>query len=323
MNMQVSTIVKGALTFIPGITKALPRIGLGTGGTSSASYCYGVWLKHLVMLHESGMRCIPDTVAELGPGDSCGIGLAAMLTGVNHYYALDVVRHGDNSDDLVIFDELVQLFQARAPRPTKGWPDYDGFLGKDLFPGHILTDELLAVSLAPERVARIRSALTSQANAQQDISIRYMVPWHDDSVIDQGSVDLIISHSVLEHVVDLGLTYRAMRAWLKPGGWMSHQIDFRCHGLSGEWNGYRQYPEVLWKLVVGTRPFLLNRQPYSVHAGLLQRNDFKVVLDLKQYITDHGLKRSQLSSLWQDISDDDLTCSSAFIQALKGPAGNG
>ncbi|HEY5971425.1 MAG TPA: methyltransferase domain-containing protein [Pseudoxanthomonas sp.] len=320
MNMQVSTIVKGALTFIPGITKALPGIGIGTGGTNSASYCYGVWLKHLVLLHESGLRQVPDTVAELGPGDSCGIGLAAMLTGVNHYYALDVVRHGDNEDDVAIFDELLRLFQTRAARPTKGWPDYDGFLDEGLFPSHILTDELLAASLAPDRVARIRSALTSPAGAQQDLSIRYMVPWFDDNVIDEGSVDLIISHSVLEHVVDLDVTYQAMRAWLKPEGWMSHQIDFKCHGLSGEWNGYRQYPEVLWKLVVGTRPFLLNRQPYSVHSALLERHGFEVVLDLKQHITDRGIKRSQLSSHWQGISDDDLTCAGAFIQAGKKTA---
>ena len=317
MNMQVSTIVKGALTFIPGITRALPRIGLGTGGTNSASYCYGVWLKHLVMLHESGMRHMPDTVAELGPGDSCGIGLAAMLTGVNHYYALDVVRHGNNDADVAIFDELLRLFQTRAARPTKGWPDYDEFLDDGLFPSHILTDDLLVASLAPHRIAGIRSALTNPEHARQDISIKYMVPWFDDKVIDKGSVDLIISHSVLEHVVDLEVTYQAMHAWLKPGGWMSHQIDFKCHGLSREWNGYRQYPEVLWKLVVGTRPFLLNRQPYSVHADLLKRNDFEVVCDLKQYMLDQGINRSQLARQWHGISDDDLTCSGAFVQARK------
>lgn len=319
MNMQVTTIVRGAATLIPGITKMLPKIGVGTGGTNSAQYCYGVWLKHLVMLRETGMRSMPDTVAELGPGDSLGIGLAAMLSGVNHYYALDVVKHASNEFDLAIFDELVQLFQTRAARPTKGWPDYDDYLDDGLFPSHILTDEILSVSLAPGRIARIRNALANSDHLQGDVSIRYMVPWHDDRIIDKGSADLVLSHSVLEHVVDLETTYRAMHSWLKPGGWISHQIDFTCHGLSREWNGYRQYPEIIWKLVVGARPFLINRQPYAVHLELIERNDFEIVCNLKHHITDSGIQRSQLSSRWRGISDDDLTCSGTFIQARAKP----
>ena len=81
MNMQASSILKGMLTFVPGITRVMPGIGLGTGGTDSARYCYGVWLKYLTLLHENGMHAIPGTIAELGPGDSLGIGLAAMLSG--------------------------------------------------------------------------------------------------------------------------------------------------------------------------------------------------------------------------------------------------
>lgn len=317
MNMQISTVLKGALTFIPGITKVKPKIGIGTGGTNSARYCYGVWLKHLVMLHENEMRAMPRSVAELGPGDSLGIGLAAMLSGVDHYVALDVVKHADNKLNLTIFDELLQLFQARAARPTKGWPDYDGYLDDGLFPSHILTESRLSASLDPARIAKIRKALANPTHRQDDISIKYMVPWHDVRIIEKGSADLILSHSVLEHVVDLETTYRAMHSWLKPGGWMSHQIDFKSHGLSREWNGYRQYPEPVWKLVLGTRPFLLNRQPYSVHLDLFKRNDFEVICNLQQHIIDRGIKRSQLSRYWRHISDADLTCSGAFIQVRK------
>jgi len=34
------------------------------------------------------MTAIPQKVAEFGPGDSCGIGLAAMLSGCNKIFAL-------------------------------------------------------------------------------------------------------------------------------------------------------------------------------------------------------------------------------------------
>jgi len=313
--MYIKPIVKGALTFIPGIKRVLPQ--KGTGGTTSAKYCYEVWLKHLVMLRESGMHSIPNTIAELGPGDSLGIGLAAILSGVNNYYALDVVNYSNTERNLLIFDELVTFFKSRIGRPSKGWPDYDRYLDDKLFPSHILTDDVLNASLSQKRIALIQNALTNPDSSNKEIIIKYMVPWSDDSVIKKESVDLIISHSVLEHVSYLRKTYPALRLWLKPGGLMSHQIDFGSHALSKEWNGYRAYPELLWKIIMGKRPFLINRQPYSVHIDIINNSGFKIICNLKRYSMEDGIQRSQLSAYWKDISDDDLTCSGAFIQAQK------
>lgn len=317
MNLQPGTILRGALTLVPGIERFAPRIGIGTGGTDSAAYCHGVWLKHLVMLWENGMRGMPTTMAELGPGDSLGIGLCAMLSGVDHYVALDVVQHFDQASNLAVFDELVERFRDRQPRWRHGWPDIDPFLDARMFPAHILTEARLQAALAPERVAAIRRALEGRPQPGDTVSLRYVVPWDEAAVVEPGSVDLLLSHSVLEHVVDLDKTYRAIRAWLRPGGWMSHQIDFKSHGLAGEWNGYRGYPEPLWKLVLGSRPFLLNRQPWSTHARLLEDNGFELVCVMRQHIRDRGLRRHQLASRWRGISEDDLTCSGAFVQARR------
>lgn len=310
----VRPAVKGLLTFVPGVRSLLSEVG--TGGTDSAAYCYGVWLKHLTFLWESGLRNIPGTVAELGPGDSLGIGLAAMLCGTDNYYALDVVRHSNPDTNVRVLDELVDLFKTRAGRPRKGWPDFDPYLNEDLFPSHILSDELLERALCPERVAEIRGLLQDPGGNQQTLSIRYMVPWSDAGVIEKDSVDVVVSHSVLEHVRDLETTYRALYQWLKPGGMMTHQIDFTSHGLSREWNGYRTYSELLWKIVLGRRSFLINRQPHSVHTGLLTQNGFSLLLDMQNYAPG-GIPRSRLSKCWKGISDDDLACSGAFIQAKK------
>src|SRR5436305_1646470 len=118
--MRVTPIIEGAATYIPGLYKIRKE---RTGGTDTAAYCYGVWLKHLTLLWANGMHTIPDTVAELGPGDSLGTGLAALLSGANHYYALDVVYYANTPRNLMIFDQLVNLFQRRTGRPSKGWPD--------------------------------------------------------------------------------------------------------------------------------------------------------------------------------------------------------
>jgi hypothetical protein len=317
MNIQPTTILRGALTLVPGIERFAPRIGIGTGGTNSAAYCYGVWMKHLGMLHRNGLRAVPATLAELGPGDSLGIGLAAMLSGVDHYYALDVVDHVASGANLAIFDELVELYRRRASCPRKGFVEYSEGTGDHAFPSDILDEATLARTLAPERIAAIRRLLAGDREPSSGLGIHFMVPWHDASVMRPGSVDLLLSHSVLEHVVDLEATYAAMRRWLRPGGWMSHQIDFKSHGLAREWNGYRGYPEPLWKLVLGSRPFLLNRQPWSTHARLLEENGFELVCVMRQHIRDRGLRRDQLASRWRGISEDDLTCAGAFVQARR------
>jgi hypothetical protein len=312
--MVIRPVVRGLLTFVPGLEGILPVHG--TGGTDSARYCYEVWLKHLTLLWESGMRSIPNTLAELGPGDSLGVGLAGVLSGASNYYALDVVRYSNVALNLKILDELVTLFRARTSRPATGWPNYDRYLDKDLFPSHILTPEVLKKSLSEERVSAIRDALLDPQSEKREVRVKYMVPWSDDSVIERQTVDLIISHAVLEHVVDLDSTYRSLHLWLRPGGMMSHQIDFSSHGLTKERNGHWAYPEILWKVIVGKRPFLINRQPCSVHANLINSNGFRVICCLTLRRTD-GIRRSQLSSRWKHLSDDDLACSGAFIQAQR------
>jgi hypothetical protein len=311
---MIKATAKGLLTFLPGVRGVLSE--KGTGGTNSAIYCYGVWLKHLTLLWQNGMHSMPKTLAELGPGDSLGIGLAAMLCGVNQYYALDVIKHSNIDANLKIFDELVTLFKARAPRPMKGWPDFDRYLDSNLFPSDILTDGLFKGSLSETRLEAIREAICGSRNPRSQVAIKYMVPWLDDNVIERETIDLILSHSVLEHVVDLEKTYQSLYSWLSPKGMMSHQIDFESHGISSEWNGYRMYPELLWKIIMGKRSFLINRQPHSVHLEIIRKNGFTVVCDLRFHRND-GISRSRLSRHWEKISEEDLTCAGAYISAIK------
>jgi hypothetical protein len=267
------------------------------------------------MLGEIGFDRWPDSVAEIGPGDSLGIGLAAMLSGADRYQALDIVKHSDVDRTLAVFDRLVELFAERAPRPTKGWPDFDPYLNGQLFPHHLLTEERLARTLAPERVAAIRDAIVT--GGDEKISITYHVPWSDPAVVRPGSVDLAISHSVLEHVDDLPATYAALFAWLRPGGLMSHQIDYTSHGIARHWNGFRDCPEPVWALIRGRNAFYINRSPHSEHTRLMRENGFDVVCDLANKSTEGSLPRQSLSQRWTSISDDDLISKGGFVQARK------
>jgi len=312
--MLLKLIAKGLLSYVPGIQKITNK--QGTGGTNQASYCYGVWLKHLTLMWANGVRVIPKTLAEIGPGDSVGVGLAAILSGVEQYYALDVVKYSNVDSNLKIFDELVSLFNTRSPRPTKGWPDYDEYLDKNLFPSHILNDKLLEVTLSADRINSIREAIINGSAKKENVEIKYMAPWTDDAIIEKSSVDMLISHSVLEHVVDLEKTYKAVSNWLRPGAITSNQIDFTDHGLAKKWNGYRQYSEIVWKIIYGNRAYLINRQPVSMHIDLLNKYGFKYIC-VKMNIRHDGISRKELSPYWKNISENDLNCAGVFLQAIK------
>jgi len=97
--MKIKRLLFGMATLIfPSISK---YVGKGTGGTDSARYCYSVWLRHLVMAKKNDLNPYPKIVAELGPGDSIGIGLAALISGCEKYYGFDVVEYANIERNLV------------------------------------------------------------------------------------------------------------------------------------------------------------------------------------------------------------------------------
>ncbi len=278
-----------------------------TGGTDSARYCYTVWLRHLLLSHQNG-RCArpPSRVAELGPGDSIGIGLAALLCGADRYYGLDALPLANLGRNLGVFEELVDLFRARTAIP-----------GDEEFPGvrpklrsYEYPDALFTPPDEP-RIQRIRRSIVDPQNP--DSMIRYIAPWWNPEVIERGGVNMIFSQAVLEHMDNLENAYTSMRAWLAPGGWLSHQIDFRCHGTAQAWNGHWSYGERTWRLLRGRRTFLINREPYSTHLRLMHEAGFTVVYE--ELASGPALGRRKLAPRFASMSDSDLTTSGAFIQA--------
>jgi len=323
--------VAGAITFVPGLADFR---SVGTGGTDSARYCYSVWLRHVAAAERAGVWHGPTHVAELGPGDSLGIGLAALLSGVERYYAFDVVAHASPARNLSIFDELVAMFAARQPIPDETeFPLVKPYLDDYRFPAEALPEERLAQALAPERVARLRADLEAlgqdaagdRPDAMEARSIRYVVPWMSQGNADgespsvaarpaPGSLDMIFSQAVMEHVDDLPGAYHAMREWLRSDGFISHQVDFKCHGTAREWNGHWRASDLEWKLIRGRKPFLINRQPCSVQLAALARAGFELCLE-KRVRSESPVTRGQLARRFRDLSDDDLTTSGVYLLA--------
>jgi hypothetical protein len=313
--MKLKSLALGLATYIPGAGNLRAR---RTGGSDSARYCYSVWLRHLIMARDHGLNTAPRTVAELGPGDSLGIGLAALLSGAEKYFAFDVVAHAGPEKNLQVFDALVELFNNRAAIPGDAeFPRVKPYLDSYAFPAEVLTEARLSAALQENRLQRIRESLRHPVGAEAMID--YKVPWFDSGVLRQDCVDMIYSQAVLEHVDDLPNVYRAMYLWLKPGGFVSHQIDYKCHNTATEWNGHWAYSDAVWRMMRGRRPYLLNRAPHSEHIRLLREQGFGIVAEKKVH-TASKLARAQLAGRFKDLSADDLTTSGAFILAQKRAA---
>ena len=315
----VVPVLKGCLTLIPGVYRAVQRLRdtSATGPLLPARYFYSVWLRHLVMAWENGLSTAPRVVAEFGPGSALGVGLSALLTGAERYVAFDIVRHPSPRRNLAMLDELAALYRERADIPgDEEFPEVEPKLASYRFPHHVLKAERLDRALDPERIAELRRAISVLVHeGGKGSRLRYIVPWHSVGKSDLGSVDMLLSQAVLEHVDDLPVAYRSMYRLLSPGGFMSHTIDYRCHGTARQWNGHWKYSDFTWNLVFGRRPYLINRAMHSWHLGLIEELGFETVF-VRRLRLPSEIDARHLAPSFRN-SETDQTVSGAFIQALR------
>ena len=310
LQIKPRALAAGVASFLPGLGRLTNR---GSGGSGSARYCYSVWLRHLVSARASGLSTDPACVAELGPGDSLGTGLAAVLCGATRYLALDAKAHASVGTNLKILEELIGLFRTRAPIPDDSeFPLVQPKLPDYAFPHDILSVDRLSLALAEPRLQQIRDAISGQPSA---VTVAYRAPWNDPSVVVAGSVDFLYSQAVLEHVEDLDTTYRAMREWMKAGASMSHSIDFSSHDLTRVWNGHWTLGDASWRLVRGTRRYLINREPFSTHLALLAKYKFETLrIDRRKAPVSESFRPAPR---FRSMSAEDTFTRGVFLQATK------
>ena len=312
--MSLFGIAKGLASFVlpAGLTNR------GGGRTHSARYCYAVYLRHRAKLAEAGITVTPRTVAELGPGESIGVGLAALIAGAERYVGLDVKEYAIRPDTLALFDEIAALFHAKAPIPGTGeFATIKPELPTDAFPEHAFEQKALAKALEPARLADLRARIVGSSGS--DSTVRYAAPWNEGTRVEHGSIDWIFSQAVMEHVDDLAATYRACRDWLAQGGAMSHQIDLKSHGTASAWNGHWAYSDAIWRVIRGRRLYLINRQPASAHRVALRAAGFAIVTE--QHVPrGDGIARARLAPRFRDVTDDDLKTSGLFLIARRADA---
>lgn len=301
MKIRIKPLLGGLTTiFVPQVAGTMgrrnyPRV--------DAEYYYRTWLSHVRLAHHFGCWDAPQKVLEIGPGTSLGVGLAALLSGVNQYLAYDVNPLRQGLDEAALLSELASLYRANAPFAAA-----DASLPTADLPPQLFAAERSASFLSPAWIDQIKHSLENRA--------AHIFYCNDPDELAANSVDYIFSQSALEHVEELATMYDSMWKWLKPGGVMTHSIDFSAHGTSREWNGHWTCPDWLWRLVQGKRLYFLNRAPLSQHQALLAHHGFalKGVHAIKRT---SALTREELAPRFRHLSETDLTTTSAFLVARK------
>ncbi|HBG49569.1 MAG TPA: hypothetical protein DDW90_08740 [Cyanobacteria bacterium UBA9971] len=310
---KYKVILTGLATYLPGFNHYINRVRKHP--TISAKYCYTVWLRHLIKAYNNNLSTNPEIIAELGPGSSIGVGLAALISGAEKYYAFDLTKLTSLEKNIVVFDGLVELFKKNTNlAESKEFPRMTPYLDYYEFPHHILTSERLKNTLNEERLEKIRNSIMNPNNA--DSLIKYFAPWDGTNLIEKNTVDMIFSQAVLEHVENPEHVYKIQYDWLKNNGFMSHSIDFKSHGFHKEWDGHLTYTDFLWNIIKGRRNYSLNRISHSRQVSLIENAGFKLICEEK-YTRKSNLKEKDYAKRFKALTYEDKNISESFILAQK------
>ena len=318
--MSIKKFLKNIIRKIPGI-EYIHNYHKSTGGTDKARYCYAVWMRHLINANNNGMNQIPKHVAEFGPGDTIGIGLCALLSGAEEYHALDVVKYGNKEKNIEIFDQLIAMFKNKSAIPQNDeFPNLKPVLVSYDFPKEIFPDAYLDVVLHADRLNKIRQAITAMFTndgPQPHTLIHYHVPWTDSDSIPSGSLDMIFSQAVLQHIENLPVVFDYMYQWLKPGGVISHGVDLRSIGSADTWDGHWGFSDAAWKTIKGRRKLMINREPLSTYTGMIHDKKFKIIYLIKTYSESSFKDGLKPAPRFEHLTPEDYTVSGFFVQAMK------
>ncbi len=300
-------LLTGIATYVPGVEQLSER---ATGGTNSAAYCYQIWLRHLILAGSVGLPTNPRCVAEVGPGDSLGTGITALLAGATTYVAVDLIEYVATSENVAMVDAIGDLLAAAEPVSSAGYLEQDNVPPED-----IIGRERLEAAFSHDRRSTVRAAVSTPGTPQDGVLLTYSAG-SGKTLELAGTVDMVFSQAVLEHVDDLEQVYASIASALAPGGFASHAIDFKSHSFARDWNGHWTFSDREWALVRGRRRYAINREPLATHLRLIEASGLEVVNVLRT-TRESNITPRDVVPRFQPLSDEDLHTSSAVIQAVK------
>jgi SAM-dependent methyltransferase len=239
-------------------------------------------------------------VLELGPGRTPEVTATFVLAGAASATGLDVVVQVPTESDKP--SHYGQLAEALA----------DG--GADRF--------LAALGSSPDRVWKRYQALQ-----QQDWPVDFQ--GYDGTIfpIEDSSVDIVVSKSVLEHIPRSGVTcvLSELSRVLSTRGGTVHYVDLRDHmhilsdsEVEGDWLDALRYSPRLFDAMFSNRSTSINRLRAREWRGLIEDAGLEVVGWFERRIDlDPSFSQDRLAKPWRDFSEEELSIGSVCLAARQ------
>jgi SAM-dependent methyltransferase len=272
-----------------------------SGRLTDVGYTLSVFQRHFPRLESLGFTIEGAYIAEMGPGDAMSMELLLYVLGASGVCGLDVVAVTDANTWHPAWEELTRWAEEQVTDSEKAALERRVELAKqmvlELSPEHCLE---------AENLSGLHYLLVSRSK-----------PWP----LPDGSMDLIFSQAVMEHVAPLEASYIEQARVLKPGGYISHRIDLKDHLNSRDWRDHLTYSELQWSLMTSHRPGFTNRARASQHLAALERAGLEILHVERQMNDAPPLRRSLLAAAFRDLDDEDLnTCSLDVVARKRQPS---
>jgi len=257
------------LSRLPFGYKLWQRLGLFRHGSMDQSnYLIRVFDAHLMRTGLNGLLT-GKTILELGPGDSIGTAVVAASYGAK---AILIDSGAYAKKEVGLYKRIASDLASRGLSP----PDLT----------HASTFEEVLKACNAEYMT---NGLASYRE------------------IDTGSVDLIFSQAVLEHVRrhEFSQTMSECHRVLKKDGVASHRVDLKDH-LDGGLNNLR-FSERIWEspLFVNSG-FYTNRLRCSQMIDMFQNSGFRIETMSQECWDSLPVDRSSMDCMFAQCSDDEI-----------------
>jgi hypothetical protein len=153
---------------------------------------------------------------------------------------------------------------------------------------------------------------TSARQALRADAVRILDTYLEDAAIPAGSVGLVTSRSVLEHVSETERCFDALAAMVGPGGVMCHHIDLSAHDGRDRFAFYYTTPKKAARRSDGLNGLRLS----DYMAAFTARGFICRVIDAR-IDEDYDLHRRPLSARFAGYSERDLRCARASLVCVK------
>lgn len=248
------------------------------GGMNRVQYSMGVVQHHLGLMGLD-VNLAQKTVLELGPGD--GVATAVIVAAYGGETILvDTGKYADQS--VAKYRDLTAAL--REPK-------------------------LQSVELQGcESIEDVLSVCSSTYLTNGLQSLRQ---------IESGTVDIVFSHAVLEHVRhhEFVAVMQELRRIMRPSGVSSHRVDLRDH-LGGGLNNLRFRNQVWESEIFAQSGFYTNRLRFKEMTQLFEHAGFSVEVRGVDRWHQVPLARKRMAQEFRVLSDEDL-CISGFDVVLR------